>query len=297
MSLMKGPDTLTSRLTERAVAAVAALGLAATGTTLLPASASAAEKSVWYSCSSPILGEFPMSVAYRFSDGAPYGGLLDLSATLTLPPEVAGSLGGLGIEALDTDLAGRASLGGVPVDFGAYDFRAPVPDSGSMEFSVRGYADTYPTMVDVVQAGDTPDLSLVYADGPDLDLTFGDAADAEPLAVSCELDVYQDVSVGPVTIWQAGVKLYARMTYDDQSHELVTSAVVSPFTTRVQPVGRVRLVLERNGKRIDRARFWFTGERLTLRTPTAGKGSYRLLMRFRGDKNFGTSTGIFSTQL
>ena len=78
---------------------------------------------------------------------------------------------------------------------------------------------------------------------------------------------------------------------------MLTTAVASPFNSPVTPVGTMKLVLKRNGTRIDGGTFVVDGQvKPHLETRAPRKGHYKLIMDFRGGPNIGSSWGVVTTQ-
>lgn len=277
-----------------------ALVLAASGTTLLASSATAATSGeLAYTCSSPDLGTFPVTAQHTFTDfddsddpateDVTYGGWLRATTVLELPGRVVRDLRDSGA----TDLAGRAAtratLAGVAIESSQGIDKAPVPGSGPMELVAVGEVNIDPAS-GTVNAGDTADLSLADIDGSDLTAqlaTYRDGTDGpDTTPVECDMADGQDLSGGPVQILQAYLRPRLALGYVDRTGKVVGYIGVGAPSSAATPTGDMTLVLKRNGVRIDAVTVPLKGGVAVIRTVSPKKGTYRLVTRFHDNQNF-----------
>ena len=283
------------RSATRGAAAVGALTLLAAGGAVLASPAAATTEALSYTCTSPGLGTFPVTAIHDFGNTLVYGGYLDTFSTVTLPESVVEDLQYQGISSVYGDITHSAELAGVEIFPFEIVEEEGVPNSGTMELIGRGRAVTEHAAGEA-QAGMAESLGLVDDQaGSDLALTLTgyrvDAAGTQ-YDVECELDDGQDLQAGLVEVLKAKTRTGVRLAYDDKTNEVVSYAAVRTPRSSLPAVGAVRVVLWRNGERIDSDVVPARSGVERMRTKAPEKGRYRLVATYLGNYSFMASRGV-----
>lgn len=287
---------ISTRSTVRAAAAGSALALAATGALFMsPAQAATLESaSLNYDCNSPTLGNLAVTAKHSAPDTVVYGGKIPVTTTMTLSPEVVGGLNYFGIKSLDGDAVNHAIAAAVlPIEFTQTVQKTDVPATGSMDLVALGDVDTAPYS-GAVHAGDVVPIAMNDIDGADIVAHLytwnADGRSASPQTVNCELGDGQNYSVGNVTITQAATETVAKISYAKRAGKVVSKALVDAPESGVVPVGDVRLILKRNGEKINSDTVALKDGVATLKTAAPNKGNYKLVARYLGNTDFVASS-------
>ena len=283
----------------------AALALTAAGGAVVasPANAAASER-LYYTCSSPDLGTFTASAIHRVTandqvrrtsgtEARPvnvvYGGWVKVSTTLLVPAATVRTLRSQYVDALDGSGTTAVNLAGVTLGAEQGIDKTPVPSSGAMKLVVDGYMGIEPAGVD---AGRTAALHIADVAGSDFTAelfswTGGSRSDsASPL--SCELVNKQDRDLGSVAVAPAQVDSRSSITYDNATGKVVSKVGVWAVDSSARPEGTIRLILKRNGQRIDSSTRVLRKGFAVMRTTAPAGVEYQLIAKYDGAPNFGS---------
>ena len=285
-----------SRSATRGAAAVGVLTLLAAGGAVLasPATAGTSE-TLSYTCTSAELGTFPVTATHVSGNPLVYGGHLDMFSTVTLPESVVQDLRSSGVSSVRGDISLPMELAGVRIFPYEIITEEGVPDSGPMQLVGKGRAVTEQA-AEEAQAGMAESLDLVDVQGgSDLSLDLigyrVDAAETQ-YDVDCGLDYGQDLRAGLVEVIKAQTRTGVRLAYDEKTNEVVSYAAVRTLESSLRAVGAIRVVLWRNGERIDSDTVPVRSGVERLRTKAPEKGRYRLVATYLGNLSFTGSRGV-----
>ena len=272
----------------------AALALAAAGSAALASPAVAAtSQTLNYTCVSPSLGEFPVTAVHEFGETAVYGGELPVTTTLTLSAQTVGGLNFFGIKAIDGTAVGTAAMDGATITADETIPKTAVPASGTMDLVAEGVANTG-AAGGTATAGETVPLALVDTANAEIvaQLYTWDAEDQRSPAAtqaSCELADGQDLTIGMVSVTQAASATVAKLAYKAKTGKVVSTAVVDSPDSEAAPVGDVKLVLKRNGTKVDSATVALKDGMAKMATEAKKSGNYKLVAKYLGNTNFAAS--------
>lgn len=270
----------------------------AAGSALVSAPAGAATSGVLsYTCD--VLGN-PQSFTASYDVPnltVEYGGDVEVNTTVTVPAGLVDFIRATGAKKVDGDVTAYAA--GSILTLPVTQIIAPpaeVPETGPMTVVAKGglslapYAQFTPAgTVAPITVQDRKAEDGTEASDLDASLYTYDAADNKsgPVAVSCELDDGQDVSVGELTVTQAQTTVKAKIKYAKKAKKVTAKATVKAPNSNVRPDGKVKLTIKKGKKTVFAKKVELSNIGKVSKTlKKAKKGSYKVVAKYLGTGNF-----------
>ncbi len=299
----------TNPVLRRAAATTTALALATGGALFMSPAHAATSAELTYTCD--VLGN-PQTFTgkHTLAETVPYGGVAHVTTNVTIPGSLSAFLYGAGYRKVDGTVVNQANatVGGmtVPVESPAVIAKTAIEQSGPTTFTAEGG----PSLKDYVAAtpvGTTVDVSLLDRKNGENEASDMDASlytydsggtQAGPVPVACELNDGQDLTVGTVTVVQADTKTAAKLIYKAKRHLLTSKGVVRAPDSGAPLEGKAKLTLKRNGTKIASATKNVSAKGIaSMKLKHAKKGKYKLIVKYLGTDNFGTSSSNATKKL